>query len=280
MKQNVRTLIAVALALVLSLTCFVGCSLIPANGSAGIELASGGVLCLKINPEIAIAYDADGNVTGVSARNEDAKKILESYTGFEGKPAKTVVVELVELIGQAGYFVEEVDGEVRHITIEIEPGSSLPAGTFLDDVIADVRTAVSSNNWQSPLDVQGMTIYGMTNYVDTDYGAGSDGVTNYTDYNEPTSPYTDYDATDYGATQPAPAAATEPAPTTGRYTDYGKTDYNATDYNDPTTPYTDYNEPTSPYTDYSEPTTPYTDYNDPNTDYDDNKTDYDGTDYR
>ena len=267
--KNVKTLIAVVLALVLSLTCLAGCA--QPEAGAAVEIAPGGILCLKVNPEIAVSYDAEGKVTAVTARNADAQKILENYKSFEGKEAKAVVVELVDLIGNAGYFVEELEGERRQITLEIEPGSSLPSGTFLNDVIADVKEVVSSNNWSVPLDVQGESEFGITNYVDTDYGVGNDGVTDYgkTDYNDPTDyGKTDYDATDYGATaQPAEPAATEPAAAakddsaaaaskdSGNKTSVGKTDY--TDYNDKT--------------DYGK-----TDYND-KTDY--GKTDYDATDY-
>ena len=273
--KNVKTLIAVILVLALSLTVLVGCYQPEAGGA--VEIAPGGVLCLKVNPEIAVSYDAEGKVTAVTARNADAQKILENYKDFEGKEAKTVIVELVDLIGNAGYFVEELDGERRQITLEIEPGSSLPSGTFLNDVIADVKEVVNSNDWSVPLDVQGESEFGITDYVDTDYGVNNDGVTDFgkTDYNEKTDyGKTDYDATDYGATaQPAEPAATEPAAkddsaaapkdtgnATGNKTSVGKTDY--TDYGK-----TDYNEKT----DYGK-----TDYND-KTDY--GKTDYDATDY-
>ena len=317
MKKNLRSIIAVVLALVLSLVCFTGCNRAPAN--AAVEIASGGVLCLKVNPEIAVAYDNNGNVTGVTARNDDALKILEKYSGFEGKAAKTVVVELIEAIGAAGYFVEEIDGERRHITLEIEPGSSLPSGTFLKDVIANVKDVVNSSDWKVPLDVEGESVFGLTDYVDTDYGVNNDGVTDYTDYNasaEATAPAgtagktdydatdygkTDYDATDYGAsvqaTEPATQATTPAAKgdatgsanasTAGKtdYTDYNEknTDYGKTDYNDKNTDYgkTDYNDKNTDYgkTDYNEKNTDYgkTDYNDKNTDY--GKTDYDATDY-
>ncbi|MGI6173073.1 MAG: anti-sigma-I factor RsgI family protein [Christensenellales bacterium] len=81
--------------------------------------ARGGVLWLSVNPQISVYYDAGGNVTNVEARNEDGTKILADFTGFEGKACKSVVAELVTAIGKAGYFVEEVEGGRRRITLEI-----------------------------------------------------------------------------------------------------------------------------------------------------------------
>lgn len=295
-KKNLRSMIAAALVLMFSLACFVGCSQPQANGA--VEIANGGVLCLKVNPEIAVAYDSAGNVTGVTARNDEALKILENYSGFEGKAAKTVVVELINAIGEAGYFVEEIDGGRRQITLEIEPGSSLPTGTFLDDVIANIRDAVNSNSWQVPLDVEGESAFGLTDYVDTDYGVGNDGVTNYTDYNEANQAtdaagnviYTDYDATDYDATDygktnytdygAAPAQETVPAAKQGSADGKGSGSSNAGSGSAGSSGssgagknnYTDYGK-----TDYNDPATDYgkTDYNDSVTDY--GKTNY--TDY-
>lgn len=190
-RTNLKSIISAAAALMLCMMLIAGCSRNTASLN-NTELASGGVLCLKVNPEIAITYDADGLVTKIDARNDDAKKLIEGYTGFEGKECKTVVTELVNAIGEAGYFVEELEGQRRQITIEIEPGSKLPDRTFLDDVVAEVRNTVNNNQWNSPVDVRGESDYGITDYVDTDYGPNNDGVT---DYNN-----TNYGASNYGNT--------------------------------------------------------------------------------
>lgn len=243
-KRNyLLTLAAVAL---LTLSTLTGCG---GNNTATVnpssedivvsEVAEGGVLCLKVNPEIAISYDNEGLVTKVEARNDDGNVILESYSGYEGKECREVVKELVTAIGEAGYFVEEVEGESRQITIEIEVGSKIPHDTFIDDVVADVKTCVSANDWSSPIALEGNTDYGITDYVDTDYGPNNDGVTDYddTDYGPNNDGVTDYDDTDYG-------------PNNDGVTDYDDTDYGpnndgVTDYDD-----TDYGPNNDGVTDY------------------------------
>ena len=194
----------IALTLVCGLLFAAGCAQPPAAadalGGTADALPAGGVLRLSVNPEIAVHYDADGLVTGVEARNDDGAAILAGYAGFEGKAARQVVAELVTAIGEAGYFVEEIEGARRQIVIEIEPGSALPSSTFLADVAADVQACVSANHWQSPVDVRGESDYGLADYVDTDYGPNSDGVTDYsdTDYGPNNDGVTDYNDTDYG----------------------------------------------------------------------------------
>ena len=235
----------IALTLVCGLLFAAGCAQPPAAadalGGAADALPAGGVLRLSVNPEIAVHYDADGLVTGVEARNDDGAAILAGYAGFEGKAARQVVAELVTAIGEAGYFVEEIEGARRQIVIEIEPGSALPSSTFLADVAADVQACVSANQWQSPVDVRGESDYGLADYVDTDYGPNSDGVTDYsdTDYGPNNDGVTDYNDTDYGPNSD------------------GVTDYNDTDYGPNSDGVTDYND-----TDYGPNSDGATDYND------------------
>lgn len=173
---------------------------------AEVTAAEGGILCIKVNPEIAVHYDDKGLVTKLEARNNDAKAILEKYAGYEGKETHVVVKELVAAIGDAGYFVEEVEGIGKRITIEIEVGSVLPNDAFVDKVVAEVKDYVSSNNYRNSIELEGNTDYGITDYNDTDYGPNNDGVTDYgkTDYNDHVTDYgkTNYDdhVTDYGRT--------------------------------------------------------------------------------
>ncbi len=232
--KKLISILAAMLALVL---CLTACGQAAATAEVPITLANGGVLCLKVNPEIAINYNTDGVVTDVTARNDDALKVLAGYS-FENKQTKTVVSELVTLIGEAGYFVEEIDGQRRQITLEIEPGSFLPNDVFLEDVVAEIKAVVETHQWTTPLNVDGLTDYGpnadgVTDYIDTDYGPNADGVTDYidTDYGPSADGVTDYIDTDYG-------------PSADGVTDYhdsaygkdGKTDYDdgATDYKAPT----------------------------------------------
>ena len=130
------------------------------------------------------------------------KRILICAAGAAMNIILGFILMLVTLIGEAGYFVEEVEGERRQITIEIEPGSALPSDAFLDEVVADVKSTVAEHSWQAPLDIENESDYGITDYVDTDYGPENDGVTDYgadTDYGPNNDGVTDYGAdTDYG----------------------------------------------------------------------------------
>ena len=261
-----RSVITIALALVLSLTLLAGCGQSKTNEKSA-SLTPGGVLVLSVNPEIAVEYDKNGVVTGVTARNDDALAIINLCEGMTGQNTREVVTRLVTAIGEAGYFVEETEGGRRQITLEIEAGSKLPYDAFLEDVAADVRKCVSGNNWNTPLKVGNESDYGMasdaatsdvsinegtTDYNGTDYGPNNDGVTDYndTDYGPNNDGVTDYNDTDYGPNND------------------GVTDYNDTDYGPNNDGVTDYND-----TDYGPNNDGVTDYND--TDYDDGSSNYD-----
>ena len=194
MKKLITTICCV-LALTLCLTAC-GQSVAPAN--EGLSLAKGGTLILSVNPEIAVEYDEDGRVTGVTARNNDALAIINSCTNLIGQPTREVVTDLVTAIGEAGYFVEEIEGERRQITLEIESGSSLPNNDFLDDVISDIRDVVSKHDWSTPLVVEGESDFGISDYIDTDYGINSDGVTDFFDNDSNYDSTSDYNDSVYG----------------------------------------------------------------------------------
>ena len=139
------------LSLILALIfCLTACG-IPTSIKQTLE--KGGVLYLSVNPKIAISYDADGYVTEIKALNDDGSKILADYAGYKGKPCKAVVVELVKAIGDAGYFIDDVDVGRRHITLELEEGSKLPSDKFLDEVAEEVRGILSKNSWTAPVEI-------------------------------------------------------------------------------------------------------------------------------
>ena len=303
--KNVKIILAILLALVLSIGTFAGCSAAAQSISTGsAKLATGGTLCLRVNPEIAVSYDENGNVTELVARNEEAKKILANISGYVGKPTQEVVSQLVTAIGNAGYFVEEIEGNTRKITIEIESGSSLPTGTFLNDVIAEVKKIVENHNWTTPIDVEGESLFGLTDYKDTDYGPSNDGVTDYddTDYGPNNDGVTDYDDTDYGPSNDGITDYddTDYGPNNDGCTDYGhhhgdgNCTENCTDYGNnggssgsnnggssggkkTTGGKTDYGKTDYGKTDYGKTDYGKTDYG--KTDYNDGKTDYGKTDY-
>ena len=232
----------IMLAMVMTL---VGCS---TNSASTTEtqntLASTGVLTLRVNPEIAISYDENGKVIDVKGVNDDGKAIASDTSSYVGKETRAVVAELLTKIGEAGYLVEEVEGEKRQVIIEIEEGSVIPYTSFVDDVVSEVKVTIDTHKWQNQIDLRNETDYGITSYVDTDYGPDSDGFTDYddTDYGPNNDGVTDYDNTDYG-------------PNNDGVTDYDNTDYGpnndgVTDYDD-----TDYGPNNDGVTDYS-----YTNY--------------------
>ena len=298
----------------LSLALLTGCGSTPSEQTATAGLSgagqtqAAGTLLLSVNPEIEVTYDDQGNVTALTGVNQEGKDILASYTGFEGKPCKTVVSELVAAINQAGYFDVTIDGHEKNIVLKVARGSQYPSDDFLSELTAAIQALVAADNIGSQMvlldeddyddaygdkgyinaqaaqnilsaqlgrdDIQfvekeydlddgdyevefvldgveyeyevnavtgkvtevevdgqnGSTDYGagsdgVTDYGNTDYGAGSDGVTDYgnTDYGAGSDGVTDYGNTDYGAGSDG-------------VTDYGNTDYGAgsdgvTDYN-------------------------------------------------
>lgn len=112
-------------------------------------VSAAGTILLRVNPEIAVEYDESGRVTDVRGVNEDGEKIVENYKDYIGKECREVVSDLVSEIHDAGYFVEEVEGENRKITIEIEAGSVLPEKDFLENIVTDVQTYVEEAQMNS-----------------------------------------------------------------------------------------------------------------------------------
>ena len=257
MKKNI--IILSALAMLMGLSSLTGCSggqraertavetsaeavKAEAETEASVEVASieneikadGGILVISVNPEIAVEYDNSGIVTGITARNNEALTIINNCQGLIGSKTKDAVNKLVTAIGEAGYFVEEVSGQTRQITIEIEAGSSLPYDGFMDEVVEEVKTCVNDHKWAAPLEVRNESDYGITDYVDTDYGPNNDGVTDYgaTDYGTTNYGATNYGATNYGATNYGTTdyGATNYGATNYGTTNYGTTNYGASDY--------------------------------------------------
>jgi len=110
------------------------------------QVTDSGVLVLRVNPEIAIKYGEQGIVTDVRGRNDEGNAIVENYQDFTGKNSDEVLKELITLIGEAGYFVEEVEGEPKRIELELESGSVLPEDEFLEKMTTNAQSAVSQFN--------------------------------------------------------------------------------------------------------------------------------------
>jgi len=119
------------------------------SATPGETLADSGTLYLKVNPEIAINYDENGLVTDIRGDNAEAEEILNNYPDFIGKDSGVVLEELIALIGEAGYFVEEVEGEPKNIVIELEEGSALPGDNFVERMATNAQQAVEDYKMSS-----------------------------------------------------------------------------------------------------------------------------------
>ena len=165
-KKKLMATLAAVLSLSLCGGIFTGCGsreTTAAPSGLGTETQQekqGGVISIKVNPEIAVSYDEAGMVTAIEGRNDDGKNLAADYSGYEGRPCRDVIKELVAKINDAGYFVEEADGSARKITLEIETGSYLPEENFLNHIVAGIQEYTSSVQMNSPVEVAGESTYG------------------------------------------------------------------------------------------------------------------------
>lgn len=239
--------IAMTIALVLVTTLIAGCSAKLPNNV--------GTVILSVNPSIAINYDKDGFVSSVEALNDDAKAILENLDEYKDKEAKLVIADLVQLIGEAGYLIDDIENESRKITIELDDDSILPTDAFMHDLATEIRNYLNS--------IEHKNVIRYRENGDSDYLDFSDYFT--TDYDASDYEDTDYDDSDYKEvnkeTPKAPAKPTNKPTKPAKDTDYSDySDFDDSDYGD-----SDYDD-----TDFDD-----SDYDD--SDYDDS--DYDDSDY-
>ncbi|MEE0796520.1 MAG: hypothetical protein UIJ88_01675 [Anaerovoracaceae bacterium] len=228
-KRTMTVLTALMLSLVLCIGFMTGCG----NGDAEAQADEmTGIIRVKVNPDIAVTYDRNGNVLKVEGINDDGRELIADYNGYEGKPCDQVIRELVEKMDMAGYFVEEIEGEGNKIVLEIENGSYLPSDDFLNTIVEDLQHYTVDNHVNAPVDVQGISNYGWTNYGDTDYGPENDGITDY----EGASKYDSGKQT--SSSQVSSSQQTKPAQQTSKpqqsqpSADYGNTHYGNTNYDD------------------------------------------------
>ena len=294
MKRRNRTIICAGL-LVLLTGMLAGCAAktedtaeLPPGYEAEFP-AEGGTLVLKVNPEIAVEYDENGKVTAVRGRNEDGRKIVEGYQDYIGKECHEVVEDLVGVIHEAGYFVEEVEGESKKITIEIETGSVLPEEDFLDEIVTGVQAYVKNMQMDSP--VVGGVGDGTTDFdiYDHEYGEEAYRAVVPLEEKSPSGPASDAQTSQASPeTEKTADAASQPG---GNGAAGEGTTANSGEKNPETGTRTDVNRPVNqelPYTDYETPYTEpesHTDYETPytepesHTDYETPYTEPEPTDY-
>ena len=139
MKLRRKLFAAVSSLAVAATVLLTGCG---APAQEGTALKETGVLTLSVNPEIQIEYNGEGKVTALTGRNDDGKGIVEAYPDYIGKDCKTVLRDLIVEINEAGYFVDDIDGNKKNIVLQLEPGSVLPSDDFLADMSASTQEAV------------------------------------------------------------------------------------------------------------------------------------------
>ena len=142
----------------------------------------GGTLILRVNPEFAIHYDAQGMVVGVDALNDDAQAMGLDLASLEGQECRAAVSALVARINEAGFPRRGSRGRMA------TPSSSrwrmdprCRPMDFLRNIVSDTQTYVVSQSRTAPMQVTGASNYGWTDYSDSDYGPENDGVTDYYD---------------------------------------------------------------------------------------------------
>ena len=296
MKKNFTPkLFGLALTAALTLTTLTAC-----GSPAGTETSQGaadnsgpvmqadaggsvGTVLLSVNPEIEIDYDKAGNVVALHALNDDAKAVLASYTGYEGRACTAVIPELVNAINAGGYFDATIDGHEKNIVLKLERGSAYPTDQFLNDLAEAVRLVVETDQIGS----QTVTLdsddyddaYGDKGYINA--AAAQNILSAQLGRNDIQFVEKDYDLDDgeyeVEFVLDGVEYEYEVNAVTGKVVemDMDYQDYDDTDYGPNSDGFTDYGD-----TDYGPYADGYTDYDD--TDYGPNAdgvTDYDDTDY-
>ena len=190
-----------------------------------------GTLRIQINPDVEMTISRTERVLALEGLNADGVDLIEGYE-YQGKTRDTATDELVERAIDMGYLsdgdtititVDSADETWRvreeaqvqeqledrygeSVVIELTPPQqetpSTPASTPTPEPQVEVVVPVAP---QTPAVSQGDTDYGtgsegVTDHEDTDYGPDADGVTDYedTDYGPNADGVTDYEDTDYG----------------------------------------------------------------------------------
>ena len=142
MKLKRKILAAITSLLIAASVILTGCA--TDTTKVNTAFAETGILTLSVNPEIQIEYNREGQVTSLIGKNEDGKKIVESYQDYIGKNCDIVLEDLISKIYEAGYFVDDIDGNKRNVVLQLEPGSILPEEDFLLHMSTSTQNAVKN----------------------------------------------------------------------------------------------------------------------------------------
>lgn len=234
-NKSLAKIMALILVLVMMAGTITGCG---DTASA----AETGRLVVKVNPEVAVDYDEEGNVTGIEGINNDGRELIADHTGYEGKTSGEVIRELVAMMDKEGYLKKGNKG--RKITIEVEDGSHMPSDDFLQNIVKSLKKQMSNKKYTGKIVIEGESNYGMSNYSVSPYGnssyekktikksnAGNNGNTDYygdSDYNGTSDGNTNYDSnSNYGGGNSNYDSNSDYG---GGNSDYGSSDYGDSGY--------------------------------------------------
>ena len=204
-----------------------------------------------------------GSVTRLEGINEDGKTLLEGYDG-KGKDKITVTDELIDRAIEMGFlseggqisfsidapddaliqkYGEELQTEVLKylenqftITVEITNYQTGETESTQSTQPAPETAAPAADDTD-----YGPGSDGVTDYNDTDYGPNNDGVTDYndTDYGPNNDGVTDYDDTDYGPNNDGVTDYTAPAESVPEAPASDSSNYGDSNYDDGGSSYSD-----------------------------------------
>ena len=203
---------------------------------------------LTINPEIQMDLNRKGSVTRLEGINEDGKTLLEGYDG-KGKDKITVTDELIDRAIEMGFL-----SEGGQISFSIDAPDDALIQKYGEELQTEVlkylenqfTITVEITNYQtgeteSTQSTQPAPETAAPAADDTDYGPGSDGVTDYndTDYGPNNDGVTDYDDTDYGPNNDGVTDYTAPAESVPEAPASDSSNYGDSNYDDGGSSYSD-----------------------------------------
>ena len=203
---------------------------------------------LTINPEIQMDLNRKGSVTRLEGINEDGKTLLEGYDG-KGKDKITVTDELIDRAIEMGFL-----SEGGQISFSIDAPDDALIQKYGEELQTEVlkylenqfTITVEITNYQtgeteSTQSTQPAPETAAPAADDTDYGPGSDGVTDYndTDYGPNNDGVTDYNDTDYGPNNDGVTDYTAPAESVPEAPASDSSNYGDSNYDDGGSSYSD-----------------------------------------
>ena len=110
-------IISLLLVAVLGIGALASCASVDDGNTAVLDKEALTYVSLRINPEIELLADEDGNVVSANAVNEDGEVVLATVD-LEGKSIEEAGAIFTETANDLGYFTP--DGEKDTVYIDVE----------------------------------------------------------------------------------------------------------------------------------------------------------------